>query len=345
VEPTQNTPAETPAPTAGDLSAPEYRQHREAGTSVADLVKARAPAADPADAAPSSSAEAASPEPAPARDESGRFAKPVETPKAGNPRHDPRARIDELTRKNAEATRRAEAAEAERERYKLELDAYRRGEGPKPDKPAEPAKAEAKAAEKFTYRAYEAWAAEAANEGRTYEDYLDDRSEARIEHREQAAKAKQAEEAQAQSAQQAFQTFTERQATFKAAHPDFDQLVQRSPAAQMTTPPWIGYAIVHSEHGPALQYHLLQHPDEAKRIFALDPPAAVVALARLEASFTSEPAASTVPAAPALPVTKADPPFETVGASASASTRSLGSAAAAGDHGRYRQLRESGVRL
>ena len=331
------TPVETPAPTIADLNAPEYRTHREQGTSVAELVKARTPEPTEPVEEPAKPVD---------RDPLGRFVKPAEEPKpkTGNPRHDPRARIDELTREKSEAIRRAEAAEAERERYRTELEAFRKGDGPKPDKPAEPP-----AAPEFTFPDYDAWLAEDAKraDGRDpYAAYIRASTRAELKFEREHEEAQKAQETRQRSAQDAFATFSERQTAFKASHADFDDLVRRSPVSQMETPPWSGHAIVTSEHGPALQYYLLQHPDETKRIFALDGPAAVRELGRIEATLTTSAAvAPTATTAPALPVTKADPPLEAVGASASASTRSLGAAAAANDAKRYRELRESGVRL
>lgn len=329
--PDVQTPAETPAPTLETLSAPEYRKHREEGTSLADIAKARTPAPDAA-APPSPEAEAS----APARDDQGRFA-PAPKSKEGNPRYDPRARIDELTRKNADALRRAEAAEAERETYRQKLEAYERGEGPKPKAPEPPTPA----AETEEFPEWVEWSAKPENDGKSYERYLRD---AAAFDRAQEAKAAQAQTEQAtreKAARDAWQTYSERRAAFAAEHPDFESLIQRSPVSRLEMPPWIGYSIIHAEQGPALQYYLLQHPDDARRLASLDQVAALRELGKIEAklSDTSAPAAPTATAAPTLPETQAAPPLEAVGASASASSRNLETVAARGTAADYRRLR------
>ena len=332
-------PVEQPAPTLGDLNASEYREHREKGTTVDKIVEAR-PTPEPVEE-----------KPAQVRDgETGRFTKPAESTesakpsKEGNPRHDPKARVAELQAEIASLSRQRGETKAEREALAAEVAALKAERDALKGKPAtEPAKTDAKpAVEKFTYDEYNAWAAKAENEGRSYEDYLDDRAEARVEHREKLAAEKKEHETREQRSRDAWTKYSERRAAFSKTHPDFDDLLQRSPVTQLDMPPVVGYVIANSEHGPALQYHLLQHPEEAQRIATLgftDPYAALGELNKIEATFTSSAADRTVTAPATLPETQAAPPLETVGASASASSRNLETVAARGTAAEYRRLR------
>lgn len=331
-------------PTLDQLPANEYRAVRE-GKTVADVVAAR-PAVEEAPAAADPSPDLKG---QPARDEGGRFVPkaagepkadaPVAS-KAGNPRHDPRARIDELTKEKADAVRRAEAAEADRERYRLEVDAYKRGEGPKPDavavktEPSTPGKIEYPA----ELKSYEAYAEK--NADATYEDFTDARGDFRLEQRDKLRQQADFEQTARAEYETQLKPFKERETAFKAKTADYDAVIQRSPVAQMPLPPWVIEEIRTSEHGPALRYYLVQHPDETAWM-AAQPKAAAVSF--LKGLFTAAPVASTVTTA-VEPTTKADPPFETVGASAAASTHSLETVAAKGSAGDYRRLREGGVR-
>jgi hypothetical protein len=85
-------------------------------------------------------------------------------------------------------------------------------------------------------------------------------------------------------------TFESAAKTAAAKHADFFEVVGRdySRAAALCTPA-MSEAILDSEHGPDLAYHLATNPDEARRIAALDPISQVRNLGRLEARF-AEPA-------------------------------------------------------
>jgi len=346
MEPASTTdPTQPTLPEAQDLPAGEYRQHREKGTSIADLVSARPEPESSPDA--TGTTEPLNPA-APGRDGAGRFVKgdgaakpdgqePAKATKAGNPRHDPKARVDELRAEIAELSKAKGETQRERDAIATELAslrAEREALKPKPE-PAAPAR------EKFTFQTYEAWASHADNADLAYEDYIEERAVARVRHeRKLEDNAKAETEARTQHAK-AWTPFHEREAAFKATTPDYDAVIQRSPAANVQLGPWVLDVLQNADAGPALRYHLAQHPEIAREIADLSPAAAV---RQLDALILSLGAASTVTAPATRPQTKADPPFETVGASASASTRSVETAAAAPDNRRYRQLREEQAR-
>lgn len=327
VDPTAEPVTPPALPRPEDLSPAEYRAFRMEGKSVEELVKAREPVVpEPAAAASQPAGPVVTP-----RDDQGRFAKAGEpTPLAKpNPRVDPRARIDELTKNWRTAERERDEARAEMARLRPQSPPVA------PNAAATATELATTTAAKFTFRDFD------AEKDASYEEYIEERAVARIKH-DQALERVTQQTTQAQTArEQAATRFAERHAAFVKAHPDFDEIVQRSPVASVIPPPWIEEAMLDSEHGPALQYHLLQHPEEFHAIVSLPERAAVRALGRLEASMRAAP---TGPAAPTSPKTQADPPLEPVGGSPTASTRSLESAAMAGDMRRYRELREAGVR-
>jgi hypothetical protein len=317
-------------PTLQDLPASEYRQVRE-GKSIADVVKAR-PEPEPVEVE-TPAAEA------PARDDAGRFATKQEAEaaaiaeaKKGKPKYDPEARkaqirneINELLHEKGQSKAERDAIAAELATLRAERDALKA-----PTKAQEPAPA-APQAEKFPD--YDSWLATHADA--SYEDYTDARIEFKVEQRDKARQAEQAEKAEQAKQAEVWKPFQEREAAFKAKTPDYDTVIQRSPVAAMPLPPWVIEEVASNDQGPALRYHLAQHPDETQWIASLPKAAAI----RHLRSILSETAAPTVTTAQA-PQTKADPPFETVGVSQSAASTSLDTVASRGSAADYRRIRE-----
>lgn len=81
----------------------------------------------------------------------------------------------------------------------------------------------------------------------------------------------------------------------KEKHADFDQ-VASNPDVQVSMP--MAHAIIHSEHGPDIQYYLGKNPDEAKRIMALAPPLQLVELGFIVRDLTRPVEKPPVSAAP-----------------------------------------------
>lgn len=178
------------------------------------------------------------------------------------PRRNPtQERIDALTKSRREAERRAAAAEARL----AELD---KPKGEQPTAPAEPDPS------KYKF-------------GETDPQYI--RDLARFE-----AKQAYADEAKAHSqrtAQEAvLTTWDQRQDAFAATKPDYYDKVTSN---DLPITPVMADAIMTSEDGAAVAYHLANHPDEARRIAAMNPLAAVRELGRLEAKLAQPPANST----------------------------------------------------
>lgn len=334
-------------PTLDQLPANEYRAVRE-GKTVADVVAAR-PAVEEVPPAADPSTET------PVRDAAGRFVQKVAdkvadaviadrtaapASKAGNPRHDPKARVEELKGEIAQLAK--EKGDTKAERDAIAADIVRLKAEKAALEPAAVKAAEPSTPGKIEYpaelKSYEAYAEK--NAEATYEEYMDARGDFRNDHRSKAEKAEKAEQAAQSMAAEVLKPFKDRETAFKAKTADYDDVIQRSPVALMPLPPWVIEEIRTSEHGPALRYYLAQHPDETAWM-AGQPKAAAVSF--LKGLFTPAPGAPTVTPA-AEPQTKADPPFETVGASAAASTHSLETVAAKGSAADFRRLREGGVR-
>jgi hypothetical protein len=105
--------------------------------------------------------------------------------------------------------------------------------------------------------------------------------------REDARKsAESAETARRESVAKDWMT---RQAAFKEAHPDYETTIQQS---GVKVSDQVRDAIVESEAGPEILYHLAQHTDEAEKIAGMTILGALRAIGRLEATLggTAKPA-------------------------------------------------------
>lgn len=141
-------------------------------------------------------------------------------------------------------------------------------------------------------------------------DYAVDRKlEARLAADKAAAEQRAAQEAQ-QSAQQRFNTSMN---AARAKNADFAEVI-----AGATSPvtPAMRDAIIDSNIGGEILYHLAKNKAEAERIAALPAVAAIREIGKIEAALTAPPPAATPGAAPTKPaVSNAPDPVRTVGAS------------------------------
>jgi hypothetical protein len=100
------------------------------------------------------------------------------------------------------------------------------------------------------------------------------------EMKQQEAQAKQAEEHQ-----KVIQTWAKKVEAAKAGLPDFDEIVASS---QVVVNDDIRDAILESDVGPQILYHLADNDDIAKKIAGLSPKAALREIGRLEARFETK---------------------------------------------------------
>lgn len=194
------------------------------------------------------------------RDEKGRFRKSLQP------------RIDELTRARHEAEREAAywkgVAESGKGTPSAKADA---AEKPTPDKFSD------------------------------HNEYVEALAEWKADQRIEAALSKR--DAEAKQAQQRVEretrasTWNERQAKFAETAPDFAEVLE---SANTPIPSHVMEALLESEQGPALAYHLAKNPDAAQRIASMSERAALVELGKLSASLDSpKPALKSVTKAPA----------------------------------------------
>jgi len=244
---------------------PVTEQAPETAPEAAEVKETPAQADDGSEATAEAAPEQAKDEDSAQRDEKGRFRKSLQP------------RIDELTRARHEAEREAAywkgVAEAGKGSSSAKADA---AEKPTPDKFSD------------------------------HNEYVEALAEWKADQRiEQALSRRDAEAKQAQQRverETRASTWSERQAKFAETAPDFAEVLG---AAETPIPSHVMEALLESEHGPALAYHLAKHPDAAQRIAGLSERAALVELGKLSASLES-------PKPPLKSVTKAPAPITPV---------------------------------
>lgn len=107
------------------------------------------------------------------------------------------------------------------------------------------------------------------------------------------------EDKQKSAAQSLAQADQDRRAAFAKDHPDFHDKI----ATDLVCTDVMADALIDSEVGPAVAYHLANNPEEARRIAALGPLAQIRAIGKIEAEV-----AKTTPAAPTAKTVSDAPP-------------------------------------
>lgn len=127
--------------------------------------------------------------------------------------------------------------------------------------------------------------------------------------------------------------------------PDFDEVIRMADRGGPVPPDHVKGVLWESEHGAQILYHLAKNPEEAKRIFALRPAAAALALGRIETQYAKTDSKEEVKptnGAQAPPqVTKAPPPMPSL---AGASTETSWDPSAPQDYKAYKQRRQDELR-
>lgn len=103
---------------------------------------------------------------------------------------------------------------------------------------------------------------------------------------------------------------TERLELARKDLPDFDSVIESRDKAKRMVPAHIVAAIRESEFGPQLGYHLAKYPEVEKKIYALSPAQALLALGKIEMDY--EPKAKADEPAPVItkpPQTRAPAPI------------------------------------
>ena len=100
--------------------------------------------------------------------------------------------------------------------------------------------------------------------------------------------------------------FVERQEAFKAATPDYEEVLE---SADFDVPPITQQYLVESELGPQLAYHLAKNPDVVTSLRKLSPARQLAELGKLELKFETK-AAPVVAAASTNGISKAPAPIQ-----------------------------------
>ncbi len=146
-------------------------------------------------------------------------------------------------------------------------------------------------------------------------------------HREESLRQFREEQAKAETerlAREQAEALEQKKLAAREKFPDFDEVIRDADRAQRIPDALqpILAAIAHeSEHGVEILYHLAKNPAEAKRIFAMKPAAAALALGRIEEKYMAAPQATTTAAASTTaPVSRAPPPLPQLSNGASGAT-------------------------
>lgn len=144
-----------------------------------------------------------------------------------------------------------------------------------------------------------------------YAEYVealtDWKTEQKLDERMQQESARQAQAARAQ-------TFQERAAAYQTQAPDFDEVLS---SADVPMARHVGAAILESDVGPQLAYHLARNPQELERLNRMPEAAANREIGRLEASLAKPAAAA---AAPPVRASSAPKPATPIGSQGRAAT-------------------------
>ena len=285
------------------------------------------PATDPAEAPPEPPADAPPTEESAIPD--SEFDPETGEPITERAARSPRSKLQTIKH----LRKRAQGAEAERETFREraarlegELAAYKAGLAPPPATP--PAAPHPVAAAPDPDAPKEA-------DYETYEDYI--RAVTAHETRKTVRATLDAER-QTRAAEQARSTIQSRIATFREAHPDYDDAIN-SPDLKITDAMAAVLTDPENEYGPAVAYALAKDPARCARIAAMPPPRAIKEMGILEAEVrvpSAKPAPASVQNRPSVP----PPPTPIRGGSAPA-VRNLDDVAKSGDVKAFMHLRNA----
>lgn len=123
----------------------------------------------------------------------------------------------------------------------------------------------------------------------TLEAYQEALTDWKIDQRDAKQKA-EAEQAKAKSAAEKIQAaWDSSEQTARAAHADYDEVLESVKAPDGPGAGAARQAMLEDEAGAEILYYLGTHPDELKRIAALQPLAAIMAIGRISAAVTQKP--------------------------------------------------------
>jgi len=223
-------------------------------------------------------------------------AKPTEERKQ-NPKLE--KRFSEITKQREQARQEAAQEREARQKLETEIAAIRQQQQPQQAKAADEKPQPSQFTDAFEYaEALADWSAEQALVRRDKEDLQ-----------------RRADEAQ----QKVISSWAQKVAAAKADIPDFDDMVASSGVA-VSDP--IRDAILESDVGPQILYHLAKEDDLAKKIASMSPFAALREIGKLEAKFEKQPETK---ASNPVGKSKAPPPISPIRNAGSANNVEIGS--------------------
>ena len=320
-------PSEFPMTEAATADRPQA-QHVVTSDNLAEFQLRRMGLAEPppaADPTPEPAAEAqAQSEPEGEQTEAGQQPEPEKKP---NPKLE--RRFSDLTRARKEAEAKAEAEAARVRELEARLQALQQGQTPaaEPAQPAQVAQADAEPqpgdySDAFEYaKALAKWSSDQAVK---------------------RVKAEEAERKANETRQQVITAWAERVTKAKAEMLDFDDMVTSS-EVQVTDA--VRDAILESEVGPRILYHLAENPELGKKLASMSVASQLREIGKLEGRFEAGKSPETPASAPVAAVLKpraAAPitPIKAVAAGAAAEVDSSGEFR--GSYQQWKQMRRAG---
>jgi hypothetical protein len=125
------------------------------------------------------------------------------------------------------------------------------------------------------------------NDYKTLEDYTEALTEWKLDQREERRRAEEAERAAEAARKSEQDSWTAKEQAAQKAHPDYQELIESTPIPQGPGVLAARQALLEEEHGAELLYWLAKNPTELKRIAALSPAGAILAIGKLSAAYAS----------------------------------------------------------
>ena len=236
-------------------------------------------------------------------------------------------RFSDLTRARKEAEARAEAERARREELEAKLAAMQQGQAPQQSETTpQAAQADAEPQPGDFQDAFEY--------AKALAKWSSDQAVKRVKQEEAERKANE-------TRNQVITTWAERVKAAKAEMPDFDDMVTSS-EVQVTDA--VRDAILESEVGPRILYHLAETPELGKKLAGMSISSQLRESGKLEARFEAKADAQPSPAAtPAVNKPRAAPPITPIKAVAAGAAAEIGSDGEfRGSYQQWKQMRRAG---
>jgi len=170
----------------------------------------------------------------------------------------------------------------------------------------------------------------------TLEEYQESLTDWKLDQREKTRAEAEAKHARDVAEREAFETWAKREKAAKKAHEDYEDVMEATTIPDGPGVQAARLAMLESESGAEILYHLAKQPAELKRIAALSPVSAVREIGKLEAALTKS---SSAPENGTPRITGAPKPPPPTGRPSKTSSDTPEEAAKRGDFRAYAKLR------